>query len=236
MGTPAGLLFQEAVFLRRYKRFFADIQLQGETVVAHVPNTGSLKGCLEEGCSALVSRSENPNRKLAYTLEFLKPKGCSWVGVNTGRANDLVWEVWLSKACSDWSHYSSAQREFKINAETRLDLKLFNENGESCFIEVKSVTMKHEHRALFPDAVTTRGQKHLRELMKLRESGHACELVFVVQREDASSFSPADEIDPEYGRLLREAVQAGVVVRAWPCSIQPDQVSLNPLKDLALVL
>ena len=228
----------EGRFLKRYKRFFADIEIDGQVVVAHVPNTGSLKSCLEPGCPARVSKSSNPARKLAYTLEFLKP-GDSWVGVNTQRSNDLVWEVWQTQSHTRWLDFDDGIREVKINSDTRLDLRLSSHAEKELhhFVEVKNVTMKGEGpQAQFPDAVTSRGQKHLTEMIKLVRDGHTAEIVFTVQRDDCTEFSPADHIDPEYGRLLRKAVDEGVVVSAWPCVISDDGVMLTAKKPLKVVL
>lgn len=224
---------RQGEFVKRYKRFFADVKLGEETVVAHVPNTGSLRTCLYPGSACIVSESSNPARKLKATLHFLKtPTG--WVGVNTSLPNFLVHEAWAAGQILEWRAFGHAQREFKISKETRLDMVLARDAealaaGEGLhYIEVKNVTYAEGGVARFPDAVTERGQKHLRELMKLRGEGFGAEIVFVVQREDCSGFAPADEIDPEYGRLLREARDAGVVVRALACDIDPESgVALN---------
>lgn len=230
---------KEGRFLKRYKRFFADIELDGQVVVAHVPNTGSLKSCLEPGCPAWVSPSNNPARKLRYTLEFLKP-GDAWIGVNTQRSNDLVWEVWQSQSFARWTDYDDGVREIKINAETRLDLRLSTLADKEFhhYVEVKNVTLKdgESARAKFPDAVTTRGQKHLQEMMKLIRAGHTAEIVFTIQRDDCTEFSPADDIDPEYGRLLRKAVDQGLTVSAWPCAISNQRATLAPLRPLKVLL
>lgn len=224
----------EAKFIKRYKRFFADVEINGETVVAHVPNTGSLKTCLYPGEICLVSRSTNPERKLKATLHFLKtPMG--WAGVNTSLPNALVHEAWSEGKIADWTVFKHGQREFKISKESRLDLVLANdqahfESGKKLYhIEVKNVTLAEGKTARFPDAVTTRGQKHLQDLMRLKSEGHGAELVFVIQREGCTHFAPADDIDPDYGRLLREARDAGVTIRAYACNIDPQKdVTLNP--------
>jgi len=226
---------KEGEFVKRYKRFFADVVLDGgKTVVAHVPNTGSLKTCLFAGSACLVSESDDPNRKLKATLHFLKTPS-SWVGVDTSLPNFLVHQAWEAGQISDWAEFGFAQREFKISKESRLDLVLardadaFEARTDLHYIEVKNVTYAVDGVARFPDAVTERGQKHLRDLMALRDAGHGAEIVFVIQREDCSSFGPADDIDPEYGRLLREAVARQVRVRALACRIDPATgISLRP--------
>lgn len=224
----------EARFLKRYKRFFADVDLDGEVVVAHVPNTGSLKTCLFENARCIVSKTENPARKLKATLHFIQtPTG--WVGVNTSLPNFLVHEAWEEKRIGAWTQFQASKREYKISKETRLDMvlapnedDLINKRGLH-FIEIKNVSYANQETAFFPDAVTARGQKHLQELMELKKQGFGAEIVFVVQRQDCSVFSPANDIDPIYAKLLREAARQGVTVSAYGCDIDPKVgVSLNP--------
>jgi sugar fermentation stimulation protein A len=224
---------RSASFIKRYKRFFADVHLDGEVVVAHVPNTGSLKTCLFEGADCVITKSDNPARKLKATLQFLKTP-TSWVGVNTSLPNFLVHEAWEAKLIEDWHAFPVAQKEYKISKETRLDMVLAKSEADLKtkrnlhHIEVKNVTYAENGTAYFPDAETTRGQKHLRELMALLKEGHTSEIVFVIQRHDCTHFAPADEIDPEYGRLLRQAQNEGVTVRALACEINPQTgITLN---------
>ena len=213
-----------ATFVRRYKRFFADVVIDEREVVAHLPNTGSLKTCLFEGGRCVVTETDDPKRKLKATLHLLEtPTG--WVGVNTGIPNLLVARTWREHP--EWAHYVVAKPEYKISAETRLDLVLAPSAEDLAaktnlhYVEVKNVTYAEDGVARFPDAVTARGQKHLRELMALRDLGSKAELLFVIQRTDCRSFAPADEVDPAYGRLLREAHARGVRVRALACAIDP---------------
>lgn len=228
----------EGIFLKRYKRFFADIEWQGQQVTAHVPNTGSMKGVNNPGQLCLFSESDNPERKLKYTLEMIKAPTGTWVGVNTSTPNAIVKET-LSRvvgregivgAFAEWSHFDELKPEFKISAETRLDFALKKKNTEKMhFIEVKNVTLAEGAVAKFPDAVSERGQKHLTELMQLMDQGHTAELVFTIQRRDCSSFSPADDIDPEYGRLLREAFHKGVKITPLVVDLSPDSVELSEI-------
>lgn len=235
---------QEGVFLKRYKRFFADIEWQGQQVTAHVPNTGSLKSVNNPGQHCLFSESTNPERKLKYTLEMIKSPTGSWVGVNTATPNTVVRETLhhvvghkkdVVGPFSLWAGFDEVKPEYKISAETRLDFAL-KKNGtdKMHFIEVKNVTLCEGGVAKFPDAVTERGQKHLRELMALMEQGHSAEIVFTVQRHDCGSFAPADDIDPEYGQLLREAHQKGLKVSPLVVDLTPESVELSetvlPLK------
>lgn len=227
---------RQGEFLKRYKRFFADVRLGEEVIVAHVPNTGSLRTCLYENCAAVWTENSNPSRKLKATLQFLlTPTG--WVGVNTALTNDLVYEAYQQGWIADWAPLKGSRREFKISKESRIDLVLaptdahLMEKKDLVYIEVKNVSLNEAGVAKFPDAVTERGQKHLRDLMQLRGEGFGAEIVFVIQRTDCKSFAPADEIDPEYGRLLRMAVGTGVRARAFACDIDPKSgVRLNPVE------
>ena len=213
-------------FVRRYKRFFADVRLDGRDVVAHVPNTGSLKTCLYEGAGCVVTESVDPKRKLKATLHLLETPG-GWVGVNTAWPNALALEAWRAGRIPEWAQYRAAKPEFKLSAATRLDLVLAPSEDDLAarrglhFVEIKSVTYAEGGVARFPDAVTARGQKHLTELMTLTELGAVAELLFVVQRTDVARFAPADHIDPLYGRLLRQAHHRGVRLRALACDIDP---------------
>lgn len=222
----------EGKFIKRYKRFFADVEVNGEVVVAHVPNTGSMKTCMEENAPCFLTHNPDPKRKLKWTLERLKIDG-SLVGVNTGIPNNLVFEAWENKIVPHWKDFDCAQKEVKINAESRLDMTLWKSKDlpgvkkltmdlidnlkpdqKLHFIEVKNVTMALGQKALFPDAVTSRGAKHIEELMKLIERGHSCEMIFVVQREDIKEFDIARDIDPTYDVTLKKAVKQGLKVTA----------------------
>lgn len=225
----------EGQFLKRYKRFFADVQLGGEIVVAHVPNTGSLKGICDQPRPCRVLKNDDPTRKLKYTLEQVKTD-TSWVGVNTHRANEIVWEAFQRKMIPHWAEYQDGSREVKISAETRLDMKLTSSQKPEHFVEVKSVTLAEGECALFPDAVTTRGQKHIRELIELQKAGHTTELFFLVQRTDCVTFAAAQNIDPEYAELLTKAHSAGVKISIYPAILMNNRIELNAEKNLKLLL
>lgn len=203
----------EGIFQRRFKRFFAEIEWRGQTVVAHVPNTGSMRGCNQPGLLCRFSESDDPKRKLKYTLEMVRAEGGAWVGVNTQLPNRLVREALERGLRKEWSAFDEIRPEFKLSAETRLDFAL-GRTGEARkhFVEVKNVTLAEGRVARFPDAITDRGSKHLRELIALIKQGHGAELVFTVQRDDVECFAPAREIDPVYANLLREAHEAGVLL------------------------
>ena len=235
----------EGVFLKRYKRFFADVNLGGQIQVAHVANTGSLKSVNNPGTACLLSPADNPERKLRYTLEAIKSPAGSWVGVNTSLPNQLVREAFEAGVIPHWKAYDSFRAEVKINAETRLDAMLSQGDGQATgkrhYVEVKNVTLGEVDQktgktcALFPDAVTERGQKHLRELMTLVSAGHSAEIFFTVQRGDCQEFRPADQIDPEYGRLLREARASGVTISAYVVDVGPTDIRISG-KTLPVVL
>lgn len=221
----------EGIFLKRYKRFFADLEWHGQQVTAHVPNTGSLKSVNHPGQPCLFSETDNPERKLKFTLQMIQSPQGAWVGVNTAIPNTIVREKLESIVAhkkelgsfAHWSNYDEVKPEFKISAETRLDFALKKKGTDKMhFIEVKNVTLAEDGVAMFPDAVSERAQKHLRELMSLMAEGHTAELVFTVQRNDCGRFAPADDIDSEYGVLLREAFHKGL-------KITPVVVDLNPL-------
>ncbi|MBK9323900.1 MAG: DNA/RNA nuclease SfsA [Bdellovibrionaceae bacterium] len=227
----------QGIFLKRYKRFFADIEWQGQILVAHVPNTGSLKGVNNPGCPCLFSHSENPERKLKQTLEMIQTPAGVWVGVNTSTPNIVVREalaavlgkmIKVPPAWEHWGGFDSLHPEYKVNPETRLDFALSKkDSSKKHFIEVKNVTLLVGESVQFPDAETTRGQKHLSELMKLMEAGHTAEIIFTVQRSDGHSFSPADDIDPEYGRLLRLALQRGLRVSPFVVNLSEERALLS---------
>jgi sugar fermentation stimulation protein A len=217
---------QEGIFLKRYKRFFADIEWKGEVITAHVANTGSLKTCSEPNSPCLFTVHDDPKRKLKYSLEMIKAPSGSWVGINTSVPNALVKKALTEKILNHWEGWSEVHPEFKINDETRLDFRLSN-GKKHHYIEVKNVTLARDGHAQFPDAETTRGQKHLKEMMSLMKEGHSAELVFVIQREDCKAFAPAEDIDPAYGKLLREAVKSGMRVTAMTTKLSPSGICLT---------
>ncbi|WP_020675324.1 DNA/RNA nuclease SfsA [Geopsychrobacter electrodiphilus] len=198
--------------LRRYKRFLADVELADGTIVtAHTPNTGSMMQCAVPGFEVLLSAKDDPKRKLKFTLELIRVNGY-WVDTHTQRSNRIVEEALRQGAISEFRDYH-VSREYCFGA-SRIDFYL--EKGEErVLLEVKNVTLCDDAVARFPDAVTKRGQKHLQELKMAVQQGWRGVIFYLVQRGEATSFSPADEIDGEYGRLLREVVSAGVEAVAY---------------------
>ncbi|MDH4121222.1 MAG: DNA/RNA nuclease SfsA [Deltaproteobacteria bacterium] len=217
--------------LRRYKRFFAEVELEdGQVVTAHTPNTGSMKGCSDPGSPVRLSISQNPARKLPFTLEMVGAGG-GWVGVNTSLANTLAQEAIETGGIPPLAGYGSLRREVPYGHRSRVDFLLESPDRKPCFVEVKNVTLARDGTALFPDAPTERGQKHLQELAAQVLAGDRAVMLFVVQREDADRFSPADDIDPRYGELLRKVQDDGVELLAWGARVSPEEIILHrPLK------
>jgi sugar fermentation stimulation protein A len=223
---------------KRYKRFFADIQLDsGELITAHCPNTGPMTGVCRLESRVGVSQSDNPKRKLPYTWEIIEVQDHEpvWVGTNTSLPNRVVEQVLIQHSLPELGNYTQIEREVRYGQEkSRIDFRLQGEGTtKPIYIEVKNTTWAQDRLALFPDTVTTRGQKHLRELMTLLPEARAVMLYFI-NRSDCTAFSPGDEADPEYGRLLREAIALGLEV--LPCQFQITPEGINYVGILPLVL
>ena len=213
--------------IRRYKRFLADIRLaDGTEITAHCPNPGSMLRVGVPDRPVAVSHSDNPARKLAYTWEMIELDG-GWVGVHTGRTNALVEEALRAGDIAELRGFTALRREVPVG-DSRLDFLLGFEGDALCYVEVKNVTLTDEgHRAIFPDSVTARGQKHLRELMGLAAAGHRAVMLFLVNRGDCDEFGPADDLDPEYGKLLRQAAARGVEVLSYAATVSPQHVTVS---------
>ena len=212
--------------VQRYKRFLADVRLADGTIVtAHCTNTGSMMGCKEPGSAVYISRSDNQSRKLAYTWELIRVNK-TWVGINTMLPNHLVAEGIERGIIGELGGYNSLRREVVTRPGTRLDLSLASA-GRLCFVEVKNVSLNVDGAAAFPDSVSERGTKHLKELIRLKRRGHRAAVVFVIQRGDCDYFRPADEIDAEYGRWLRRAINAGVEALPYRARVTPKEIVLS---------
>lgn len=194
---------------------------KGTVLAAHTNNTGSMMGLLRPGATALLSPASNPNRKLQYTLEGLELAG-SMVGVNTLTPNRMLYAAWQAGAMPEMNGYAHFRKEAKVG-QSRLDAYLSGDQGD-LWVECKNVTLVEDDVARFPDAVTERGQKHLRELMSLAKTGARVALFFLVQRPDGHCFGPADFIDPVYAELFYEALEAGV--EAWPYVAHVDETGI----------
>ncbi len=224
----------KGTLIKRYKRFLADIRLEsGELVTAHCANSGSMKNCIMEGADVYISPQDRPERKLKYTWEIIKMP-TSLVGVNTGIPNKLVASAIESGKINELSGFTEIIPEIKTSEKTRLDLLLKDAHGKKAYVEIKNCTLVEKGHAFFPDAITTRGQKHIKELMTLSAQGHDTALFFLIQRMDAEVFSPADHIDKKYGILLREAVKKGVKIIAYDTLITESSIEIN--KSIKLLL
>lgn len=220
---------EQGTFRRRYQRFFADVELpDGELLSLHCANTGSMRNCQVPGASCWFSRSANPRRKLPGTLEIVTTGDGRRAGVNTGRANALAEEAIAAGRIGALRGYERVRREVHYGVEgSRIDLLL--EGGEvPCYVEVKSVTLSlGDGRAAFPDAVTRRGAKHLRELEGVVVAGARAVLLFCVQLSDVEVVVPAEDIDPDYAQALRRARRRGVEVLAWGCRVASDEIAIT---------
>lgn len=217
----------EGRLLRRYKRFLADIQLPHAVVTAACPNTGSLMGCCDAGSRVWLSESDSVTRKYRHTWELVEV-GATLVGINTGLPNALVSEAIVAGDIPELAGYGGMRREVKFGEEgSRVDLLLEEAGRPACYVEVKNVTAAaNKGVALFPDCVSERGTKHLRELMRLKARGLRPVQLYCVQRGDVREVRPADGIDFEYGRTLREAIAAGVEVLAYRAQVTPDEIRI----------
>lgn len=216
---------------RRYKRFLVDVCLEsGESITAHCPNTGSMLGCVKPGARVWLSRSENPARKYPMTWELIEVGGGTLVGINTGRTNRLVGEAVEARIVAELQGYGSIRREVRYGAEkSRIDLLLErSDRSGRCYVEVKNVTAAvHDGIAVFPDAVTARGARHLRELARMVDRGHRAVVFFCVQRSDVREVRPAGAIDPDYARTLREALGCGVEAMAYGAEVTSEGIWLR---------
>lgn len=221
----------EGRFVRRYKRFFADVELDdGTLITAHCPNTGSMLGCLTPGSRAVLRDSQNLERKLRYVLQSLEVDG-SLVNVDTNLPNAVVHQAVVEGRIPELAGYDSARREVPYGKASRIDLFLESRARGGCWVEIKNTTLAAGRVAQFPDAPTERGLKHLGELTRLARRKQRAVQFFFVSRADVEVFRPADDIDPEYGRALRKASRAGVELMAWVARVLPGEIELErPLR------
>lgn len=227
MRFPNPLL--EAVLIKRYKRFLADVRLaNGQVVIAHTPNTGSMKGCSEPDSQVWLSDTGKAHRKYPLTWELVETPAGVLVGINTGLSNRLVREGIASRFISELAGYRRVRSEVQYDAgNSRIDLLLEGGSEPPCYVEVKNVTLARHGVGLFPDAVSVRATKHLRALSERVQAGYRAVILFCVQREDVTEVRPADEIDPTYGRTLREVLAQGVEALAYGAQISPQEIKLH---------
>jgi sugar fermentation stimulation protein A len=216
---------QTGTLLRRYKRFLADVRLaDGTTLTVHCPNSGAMLGCSTPGSPALISRSANPRRKYAWTLEMVRENN-SWIGVNTALTNTLVREAIANRTIADFGEIDAIVPEVRVSQQSRLDF-LLRAAGGDIYLEVKNCSLAEDGVALFPDAVTARGTRHLLELEKLLAEGKRAALIFCVQRPDADRFRPAAAIDPLYAKTLARVHGRGLTVLAYQAEVRPGTVRI----------
>lgn len=238
MRFPAPLVPGRLV--RRYKRFLADVDLGGDVVTAHVPNSGSMLGLDAAGLPVWLSRSANPARKLAWTLEMVEADG-GLVGVNTGHPNALVAGAVAAGRIPELAGYARLRREVKYGRNSRIDILLEDDHRPPAYVEVKNVHLRRPERgcgraAEFPDCVTARGAKHLEELAAMVAAGARAVMVYLVQRGDCDHFRVAADIDPVYDAGLARARAAGVEALCWACELTPQSIELDrplPLRPAA---
>ena len=212
--------------IKRYKRFFVDVKLGKETVTAHCPNTGSMKGLLDEGNEVYLLKHDDPKRKLKYGLEIIKAKN-NLVGVNTHMANKIVNHGLQENLINELKNSNSIKSEVFFNKETRFDF-LMEKNKEKSFIEVKNVTLfRSKNTAEFPDAITLRGSKHLLTLIDAIKKGYKSYLIFLVQIQNMENFKIAKDIDEEYYNNYCKAKKAGVNFLAYRCKISTKEILIE---------
>ena len=213
-------------FVKRYKRFFADVKVNKSIITAHCPNTGSMMGLLSENNDAWVSRNDDPKRKLKFTLEILKSKN-NLIGINTHLANKLVLEGLKNNSFLEFKNLENIQTEIFYNKETRFDFLVSKKNKKS-FIEVKNVTLIRDNKnSEFPDAITTRGSKHIKTLIEASKKGYQCYVLFLVQISNCKYFKIAKDIDKEYYENYKYAKKVGVNFIAYNCKIGSKEIKVD---------
>ena len=213
-------------FIKRYKRFFVDIKIKEKIITAHCPNTGSMYGLLKKGNKVWVTKSDNPNRKLKYTLQIIEDKK-SKVGVNTHLTNKIVYHALKNNLINEFDKKIQVKPETKFGTNTRFDF-LITQKKFKAFIEVKNVTLSRiKNLAEFPDAVTSRGLKHINELLKASNMGYKIFILYLIQRNDCKLFKIAEDVDPEYSNSLIKAVKKKLNILCYDCKFLTKGIKLN---------
>ena len=216
----------QGTLIKRYKRFFVDIRYQNKTITAHCPNSGSMMGLLNEGNNVWFSQAENPKRKLKYTLEIIEVNK-NLVGINTHLTNKIILESLKSKKIKSLNKFSDIKPEAKFSDNTRFDFLISN-NKKKCYLEVKNVTLvRQKEIAEFPDAITTRGKKHLKELIIAKKKGYESCILYLIQRNDCKFFKIAKDIDEEYKNAFNDALKNGVKILCYDCKLNNEEIIIN---------
>ena len=218
--------YVRGIFKKRPNRFIAEVEVNNEIQIAHVPNTGRCKELLVEDAIVWLKPSDNPKRKTKFTLLFVENRG-HLVSIYSQQANEIVYDAIINGQIKELSGYDFHQREKTID-NSRIDIYLSNENGEECFVEVKGVTLVVGVEARFPDAPTERGTKHLNELIKLKKEGFRTAVFFLIQHPLAESFRPNWDNDPLFSKTLNEAYENGVEILVYKCDNRLDGIDLIP--------
>ena len=214
------------LYIKRYKRFFVDVKINNKIITAHCPNTGSMYGLLKAGNKVWVSKSNNPKRKLKYTLEIIEDNK-SKVGVNTHFANKIVLHALRNKLIKEFKNISVIKPETKFGKNSRFDFLIINKKNRT-FIEVKNVTLSRKKGlAEFPDAITTRGLKHINELVKASKKNYKIFILYLIQRNDCMTFSIAKDIDSKYAKALEKAVKNNLNILCYDCKFSAKGIKLN---------
>jgi len=216
----------QGTLIKRYKRFFVDIKYNNKIITIYCPNSGSMMGLLNKGNKVWFSKSDNPKRKLKYTLEIIQVEK-KMVGINTLIANKIVLEALNQKKIKNLAEFDNIKTEVKFSDKTRFDFLISN-NKEKCFLEVKNVTLVRKDKiAEFPDAITSRGTKHLKELITAKKKGLKSYILYLIQREDCKTFKIAKDIDQEYKIAFSKALKNGVMVLCYDCKLSNEGIKLN---------
>ncbi|AGF77367.1 sugar fermentation stimulation protein [Desulfocapsa sulfexigens DSM 10523] len=217
---------QSATLVKRYKRFLADVTTaEGRKIIVYCPNTGTMRSCSTPGSQVMLSTSPNLNRKYPQTLEMIREND-TWIGVNTGLTNTIVAEAIHEGRIKEFQNIDRITREIVTSKSSRLDL-LLEQRDKKIYVEIKNCSLVEEGWAMFPDAVTTRGTKHLEELASLVKQGHQGVIFFCIQRSDADRFRPAAHIDPVYASTLAEVSNKGVQIIAYQAEVRPESISIR---------
>jgi len=214
------------LLIKRYKRFFVDVKVGNKIVTAHCPNTGSMMGLLKKHNKVWLTKSDNPKRKLKYTLQIIEDQS-SKVGVNTHITNKIALDALKNSIIENFKNLETIKKEVNFGLDTRFDF-LINEGKKKSFIEVKNVTLSRKKGiAEFPDAVTSRGLKHIEELLKASKKGYGIYILYVIQRDDCNKFELAEDIDPKYCELLKKAVKKNLKILSYDCKFYTKGIKLN---------